>query len=91
MFSGEERHQIVIETMEAIKHLVGDQAERRAKSNPGHDWSKIVDLEVDAARGRLERLSGDLLSEGDAEGAALVAALIEDWLPVLASELKARD
>ena len=90
MTAGEDRHQIVIETMEAIKHLVEDQATRRASANPDSPWSQVVDIEVAAAGSRLQRLSEELSAEGDHEGAALVAALIEDWLPVLRQELRAR-
>ena len=76
--------------MEAIKKLVHGQAACRANANPGSSWRLIVDIEVEAARGRLWRLSEDLRAEGDRDGAALVAAMIEDWLPVLAQELRSR-
>lgn len=89
MAPGEDRHQIVIETMEAIKQLVQNQAARRARANPDQPWGQIVDLEVQAASARLQRLSDQLGREGDADGAALVAALVEDWLPVLGRELRA--
>lgn len=89
MAAGEDRHQIVIETMEAIKTLVQVQATRRAVANPRHSWARIVDIEVEAAGVRLRRLSEELGAEGDIEGAALVAALIQDWLPVLGRELHA--
>ena len=89
MAVGEDRHQIVIETMEAIKKLVEHQAARRARANPGTPWNTIVDIEAAAAADRLQRLSDELGAEGDREGAALVAALIEDWLPVLTRELRA--
>jgi hypothetical protein len=88
--AGVERHQLVIGTMEAIKKLVHEQAACRANANPGSSWNLIVDIEVDGARDRLWHLSEDLRTEGDREGAALVAALIEDWLPVLAQELRGR-
>jgi hypothetical protein len=81
-------HELVIVTMEVTKRLVHEQASARARANPGSSWGLIVDLEVGAARDRLLRLSDELRAEGDPTGAALVAALIENWLPVLAQELR---
>lgn len=90
MGAREDQHLIVIETMETMKRLVADQAERHAKAHPGRSWNSVVDIEVDAAEQRLLELSDQLWTEGDRRGAALVAALIENWLPVLAQELRAR-
>lgn len=83
-----DRHELVIATMEAIKRLVGERVERRLAAEPWAGRPRLIDEEVAAAAGRLRRLAAELERERDAEGAALVAALIEEWLPVLADELR---
>jgi len=90
MAANQVQHQIVIETMETMKRIVSDQAERHAEAKPWQSWHRIVEIEVDAAERRLLELSQELYTEGNAHGAALVAALIENWLPVLARELRVR-
>lgn len=90
MAAREDQHQIVIQTMEAMKRLVADQAARHARANPERSWQRVVEIEVDAAERRLLELSHELRTEGDSRGAALVVALIEDWLPVLARELQSQ-
>ncbi len=90
MAGSKDQHEIVLKTMTEVEALVREQTQQRARANPGADWNQIIEIEIGSVKVTLERLVADFEDEGEDTGAALVRSLIDDWLPILGSELRAQ-
>lgn len=81
---------IVQQLISDIEARVVDQVNRRVLTELTADHQNIVDNELEYAKISLEELAEDFDAEGERVGAELVRSLIDDWLPLLAGEIKSQ-
>jgi transposase len=80
-------NQLLVEMRGAIDARVREQIERHLRINPTGSIGRIVEMQMEQERERLERLI-DESDQSAAQAEALVALL--GWLPQLELELKRR-
>ena len=71
-----------------IEARVRDQVGRHLRVSPHIDRKQVIDIQISQEREKMERIAGRLDDEDKSRPAELVRALIKEWLPELARDLK---
>ena len=86
----DERDQALAALLEAFRSLIREnlreQIQRHARIDPNFDPRKIVGIQIDQEKEKLQRLADKNDLEGEHKQRDIFEALIE-WLPELISEL----
>jgi hypothetical protein len=79
----------ILEVRAGIEARVRDQLKRHLSINPNGDPRRVVDIQMDQEREKLERLAQRYEEEGNENAADACRSIIE-WLSDLAQQLKRR-
>ncbi len=71
-----------------IEQRVREQFERHLRIDPNADPSRIVEIQIEQEREKLERAHQKFEDAGQEKFAEVTRALIDDWLPMLSKEFR---
>lgn len=81
---------VIAEIQATIERRVREQLARHFRVDPNIEPRKVVDIQIEQERERLDRMAEKFENDGKDNLAEFVRVLADEWLPEFSQELKRR-